>query len=112
MNAALYLWLTHGARSEELLCPTDMGCSSDSTRQRETVCKLKCTIEVRCSPPDFTRGIRIDKIACDQSMMLFFMNVHIHHRIMFFQLFLSMPQYMYSSSVIRHTVYKAVYQPI
>ena len=52
--------------------------------------------EVRCSPPDLTRGIRIDKIDRDQSMMLFFMNVHIYHRIMFYHLFLSMPQYMHS----------------
>ena len=52
--------------------------------------------EVRCSPPDLTREIRIDNIACDQSMMPFFMNVHIHHSIVFNHLFLSMPQYMYS----------------
>ena len=43
MNAVLCLWLTRGARSEELLSRTEMGCSRGSTRQRETLGALVCT---------------------------------------------------------------------
>ena len=43
MNVVLCLWLTRGARSEELLSRTEMGCCRSSTKQRETLGALVCT---------------------------------------------------------------------
>ena len=43
---SLCLRLARVARSEELLCPANPRCSSGSTKQLVTVCKLVCEVNV------------------------------------------------------------------